>query len=295
MPPRCRPRSAHAQQATKFRKIIKDGADEFLCPITQELPVDPVIAGDGRVYERAAITKWLNTNSDTKSPYTNEPMERMLLPAIQVKNLIRSMVQSGEVSDDKSCSWKKKLAEEQDVENMKRRAEEGDTTAMKYLAKWYSVGFNGLKVDYAESYKWIKHAADHDDPEGISDLGFRVYHGLGTTQDTTLGNMLCIQAATMGVDYSCWLLTQRYLSHSEGLSRDLERARYWAKKALDKTHIKVRVLDKATYDQLARWAKELFDSGLCNEIGVEVLLHRVALEHYQSCGREFELHRDREY
>ena len=30
---------------------------EYLCPITRELPVDPVMAEDGRIYERSAIEK----------------------------------------------------------------------------------------------------------------------------------------------------------------------------------------------------------------------------------------------
>ena len=38
----------------------KDGAlvtvaDELICPISHELPVDPVMALDGKIYERASI------------------------------------------------------------------------------------------------------------------------------------------------------------------------------------------------------------------------------------------------
>ena len=84
------------EQATKFRKVIDNGADELVCPITHELPVDPVTAEDGRVYERSAIEEWLQQNA--KSPHTNEPMGTKLLPATQVKNLIASMVRSGAIS-----------------------------------------------------------------------------------------------------------------------------------------------------------------------------------------------------
>ena len=47
------------EQASKFKKTVDDSASEFLCPITQELPLDPVTAEDGRVYERGAIEEWL--------------------------------------------------------------------------------------------------------------------------------------------------------------------------------------------------------------------------------------------
>ena len=34
---------------------LKYTTDELVCPITHELPIDPVIALDGRIYERSAI------------------------------------------------------------------------------------------------------------------------------------------------------------------------------------------------------------------------------------------------
>ena len=60
MAPRKRKAAAAAaepatEQATKFKKVMDESAAEFLCPITQELPIDPVTAEDGRVYERSAI------------------------------------------------------------------------------------------------------------------------------------------------------------------------------------------------------------------------------------------------
>ena len=46
------------EQANKFKKVMDESAAEFLCPITQELPIDPVTVEDGRVYERSAIEEW---------------------------------------------------------------------------------------------------------------------------------------------------------------------------------------------------------------------------------------------
>ncbi|CAG9320663.1 unnamed protein product [Blepharisma stoltei] len=43
---------------------------EYLCPITQEMMEDPVIAADGNTYERAAITSWLNRSKT--SPVTEK-------------------------------------------------------------------------------------------------------------------------------------------------------------------------------------------------------------------------------
>jgi hypothetical protein len=47
--------------------------DDLICPITRELFRDPVLAGDGRVYEREAITKWILERGT--SPITREPLQ----------------------------------------------------------------------------------------------------------------------------------------------------------------------------------------------------------------------------
>lgn len=54
--------------------------DEFVCPITMALMVEPVMCCDGHTYERAAITKWLATHNT--SPKTNE----MLPSLVQLPN-----------------------------------------------------------------------------------------------------------------------------------------------------------------------------------------------------------------
>ena len=168
------------ERATKFRKVITDGAEEFVCPITQELPVDPVTAEDGRVYERNAIEKWLKKHK--KSPYTNEKMGTKLLPATQVRNMIESMVRSGAISGDKAGEWKKKLKDEEVLHRLRRRAET-DSNAMAELSNAYIAGKYGLQKDVFEHFKWAKRAADLDNPLGIFIVSLCVYHGRGTVMD----------------------------------------------------------------------------------------------------------------
>ncbi|XP_046846057.1 WD repeat, SAM and U-box domain-containing protein 1-like [Xenia sp. Carnegie-2017] len=48
--------------------------DEFLCPITREVMIDPVIAADGHSYERKAIESWMLSGKLT-SPMTNKPIK----------------------------------------------------------------------------------------------------------------------------------------------------------------------------------------------------------------------------
>ena len=47
----------------RLRSTVSNISKHLICPITQELMVDPVLAEDGRTYERKELIKWLATNS----------------------------------------------------------------------------------------------------------------------------------------------------------------------------------------------------------------------------------------
>ncbi len=69
--------------------------DEFLCPITQEVMVEPVTCADGHSYERQAIEQWLRQQTDREmpltSPKTNEPLAHPHInPNHQLRALIRA-------------------------------------------------------------------------------------------------------------------------------------------------------------------------------------------------------------
>jgi ankyrin len=60
--------------------------DNIVCPITHNIFLDPVIAPDGFVYEREAITAWMEKNS--VSPWTNEKLSSSTVyPARVIKTL----------------------------------------------------------------------------------------------------------------------------------------------------------------------------------------------------------------
>jgi hypothetical protein len=62
--------------------------DEFLCPITCEKMVDPVVASDGRSYERSTITLVLS-QPDPLSPLTREPLRPdVIIPNWNLKKRI---------------------------------------------------------------------------------------------------------------------------------------------------------------------------------------------------------------
>ena len=67
--------------------------NEFLCPITQDVMIDPVVASDGHSYERTAIQAILERGSheggQALSPLTREELENSLVPNINLRKRIR--------------------------------------------------------------------------------------------------------------------------------------------------------------------------------------------------------------
>jgi len=73
--------------------IREDLPENYLCPITQEVMTDPVVAADGQTYQRESITEWL-TRGKRKSPLTGAMLSHtILLDNIFAKNVIREFLE----------------------------------------------------------------------------------------------------------------------------------------------------------------------------------------------------------
>ncbi|CAF1302099.1 unnamed protein product [Rotaria sordida] len=60
--------------------------DDLTCPITLQIFRDPVIAADGRTYERAAIVQWITEHGT--SPVTREPLD---IKELQADDYLRNL------------------------------------------------------------------------------------------------------------------------------------------------------------------------------------------------------------
>lgn len=119
MPPKKRasPARAALEAAEKrYKLLVDDVVTEWMCPITQELPIDPVTAEDGHVYEREAIAKHIQLGccdgASLKSPMTNLPMGDRLLSSAQARNTIEKLVRSGAITGERAAKWVERLQDE---------------------------------------------------------------------------------------------------------------------------------------------------------------------------------------
>ena len=92
--------------------IIKNSIpNEFKCPITTDILIDPVILScSGQTYEHSAISAWLELNP--KCPLTNKPFndkKDCLIPNISLKKLIGDFAAKDPVLKEKLESSKKDL------------------------------------------------------------------------------------------------------------------------------------------------------------------------------------------
>jgi len=225
MPPK-RGRGAADETAHDFRRhksATEEAFAELVCPITFSLPVDPVTAEDGNVYERSAIEEWLK--KQRKSPVTNLKMGKRLQPALRVKNMIRMMVTSGALMGDKVDAWKLKLKEEEKVAEMLRKAEAGEGWAMHDLGAWYEYGEMGLAKDLAKAFEWYKKSHEAGDASGTGGLGWCYVVGAGVPKCPMHGAILIGDAAGRGSKVACYNLGDAYAEGIWGFPKDETMAR----------------------------------------------------------------------
>jgi len=113
-------------------------SEELVCPITQELTVDPVIAQDDRLYDRPAIEKWVRENGT--SPLTRQPMHMHFRPAPHVTQLISSLVKSGSLPKEITIAWEKKQERRAFLSAITTKAEAGDRCSCRFLGDLYAHG-----------------------------------------------------------------------------------------------------------------------------------------------------------
>ena len=95
---------------------INAALEELVCPLTFELPVDPVYTEGGDVCEREAITALIRPRGmrNLRSFRTNEPISSHLVEAVAIRNVIEKLVGSGLVDHEVATAWRKGREELED-------------------------------------------------------------------------------------------------------------------------------------------------------------------------------------
>jgi len=223
------PELSESEAANKRNKTaIDEVVKEFICPISLELPVEPVMAEDGRVYNRADIQKHMDNSKidNLRSPVTGARMGLTLVPAVQVQNTLHALIESGSVEDGSAERLKTFLA-------TRKKAEAGDPEAMSDLSACYIFGRSGLHEDYKQAYLWCSRAADLNSISGMAYRGMMLFMGRPVDQNETEGGVLLGIAAGQNNAYACYVLGCKYFQGDSALPKNHKLAKYWLKKAVN--------------------------------------------------------------
>jgi U-box domain/Sel1 repeat len=171
--------------------------DDLICPITFELPLDPVTAEDGIVYERSAIEEYFQSKEGhavIKSPVTQQVIGKKLLPAIKHKNTIESLIAMGVIAGSLATNWKEK----EEGEEIRKGAEAGDATSMYELARCYYDGKCGFTKNLESAFLWVQRAHSKGHVHSTVLMAWMLLHGEGVAKNETEGIMYLSMAAGKG-------------------------------------------------------------------------------------------------
>ena len=105
-----------ASDPKKAKKSGENGFSQSIvetitCPITAALPVVPVLAKDGRIYEKAAIKRWFRQGKSlcpikARSPITNKEICTDLMDAsATTRPMVLSAIEHGIIDDESAAAW----------------------------------------------------------------------------------------------------------------------------------------------------------------------------------------------
>lgn len=259
---RKRLREFHEQKSDdRPTKHQKSPADDLVCPITLDLPWEPVIAEDGRIYERLAIEEHFRSkrHGELRSPMTNEPMGRKLLPALQTKSLIETLIDFGVITGELAEKWKEKAREKQAMNELIQRAQSGDEDAMCHVGYYYYSGECGFPKDHAKAVDWYQKGREAGSIRATANLGCMFLQGKGVEENYSVGLFYTTLAAEEGCDGACYNRGAGFAKGRWGLPQNPPEAERWLQKFLS-GDCKYQICSDEEFERLVVEARRLLAS-----------------------------------
>mmetsp|Transcript_55988 Transcript_55988/g.167661 ORF Transcript_55988/g.167661 Transcript_55988/m.167661 type:complete len:265 (-) Transcript_55988:473-1267(-) len=220
------------EQSKRFKQTVHTAvAIEFTCPITNELPLDPAFAEDGRTYERSAIEEYFRRQGEAcRSPVTNERMGTKLIPALQIRNMLENLIKDGAIDGDDAAQWKKRIKDERRVTALKKKAKNGNTDAMNVLAVIYEEGRCGIRENASTAFHWYEKASESKHFGAMASLAMMHIQGRGTKKNRSEGIALLGEAEQGGSSFAAFCLGKFYAKELHGLVKNAKQARFYLEK-----------------------------------------------------------------
>ena len=244
-------RKARADQSSSSSKRAKgassapsdafDLGEEYVCPLTLEFPIDPVMLADGQCYERSAIEEHIRRNGTAegmvKSPVTRLEISAQLIPALLVRNTLARLIEKGVIKGERADAWKaatQKIEDERKHhQRVKALAEKGNVRAMEDMGAAYELGDWGLAKDATKAHAWFLRAGRMGNAGSLTRAAICHLNGTGVERDSFAGMCMAHEAAAMGSEHACTLIAMGHASGRWGKKKDEAEAVYWYRRALN--------------------------------------------------------------
>lgn len=214
-----------------------DLSEEYVCPITMELPIDPVLCADGRCYERSAIEEHIRRNGQNgmvRSPLTNVEISAQLFPATLVRNTLSRLIEQGVVNGERVDAWKAAHQQQENdrkrFEGIKAAAEKGSACAMEDMGSVHEKGLYGQQKDDAKSYHWFLRGGRAGNAGSMTRAAICHVNGTGVKRNYVRGMCMAHQAAQMGSEHACSIIAMAHAVGKWGMEKDEAEAVYWYKR-----------------------------------------------------------------
>lgn len=227
-----------AQMAAAFAKQ----AESMLCPLSLELPDDPVVGEDFQIYDRKTVSDWFATEAGAmvKSPVTREWMGKTLKPAPWVRDMFDNFIVKGLWKCDHALAWLKRLNDKKEREAKVREltagAGNGEPKKMYEFACALRHGTYGLTIDIPSAYKWYEKAADAGHHGACATYGLCLMNGINLPKNERMGLAYLQSSALLGSEAGCFEIGLLYQQGSYGYPKDDEKARMWYRKMATCAH-----------------------------------------------------------
>lgn len=211
---------------TSSVKRKRSNADGLLCPISLALPLDPVTAEDGQIYEREAIEDYIKSKQRAEliSPKTRQKMGNRLLPSPLIKTHIEDLIENDAIIGELAEDWRERFQQKKKMDGLLKKAEDGDVEAMEDIALAYNFGHHSFKKDNKSAYKWYEKARCAGSILGMIKVGVAFLGGCGVQQNETKGMMYLGMAEGRGSEFATFLLGAYTMEGHHGLPVDKVQA-----------------------------------------------------------------------
>jgi hypothetical protein len=210
----------------------KTSHEQFLCPITHALMVNPVQASDGWTYEFNAIARWCETHETSPLDPSIFIDISHLKPNRTLRDAIKIMVDSGDIDESVAYEWKASSSNHESAAQLFRDGRIEEAAALDYpaamgeLASRYYSG-RGVMQDVKVALQWAHKASMAGNGEGQFRMGYAFQMGEERPKNWTLSIKFYTMAYYNGLGAAAANISEMYRSGGFGVEKNASKMAEW--------------------------------------------------------------------